>query len=64
MAGGEVVTAPLFQSLPVALDQADAKASPRPCWVEIDHVLFLHDPERPDRLDAFQGHESAVQWPE
>lgn len=49
--------APQFLGLPVAEDVAEAKASKRPCWVEVDHIAFLHDPERPDRLDAFQGHE-------
>lgn len=43
--------------IPTAYDKADALKSRAPCWVEIDGVAFLHDPERPDRLDAFQGHE-------
>jgi len=54
----------LFQGMPVAADVTEAKASTAPCWVEIDHVLVLHDPERPDRLDEFQGHEWGLPWPE
>lgn len=50
--------------IPVAFDEADAKKSDRPCWVEKQGVAFLHDPERPDRLDAFEGHEWGVQWPD
>lgn len=58
------MTAPASQDLPVAIDVADAKRSTRPCWVEIDRVLVLHDPERPDRLDAFSGHEWGTEFPQ
>lgn len=58
------MTPPIFEGLPVAIDKADALASKVPCWVEIDHVAFLHDPERPDRLQAFEGHEWGIQWPD
>lgn len=46
-------------ALPYAYDTDAARRSAVPCWVEIEGVSFLHDPERPDRLDAFQGHEWA-----
>lgn len=52
---------PLFNGLPVAYDAAEAKRSRVPVWVEKEGVMFLHDPERPDRLDDFSGHEWSLE---
>lgn len=44
-------------SVPTVRDPVDARQADRPCWTQVGNVggepvMFLHDPERIDRLNS------------